>query len=144
MISIIFSEDPTLNKRINRIIAVMTIIGFIGAGSLWTWNLLDPQFEKIATEEEAKQFDEEAMNKHKAENSLEEWADKNDVNHIANLLVEAQLSQVNADIAWYEAEAQERPLTTREAKLLGSLLERRDILKKSFVVEKGVLHSHGD
>ena len=122
----------------------MTIIGFIGAGSLWTWNLLDPQFEKIATEEEAKQFDEEAMNKHKAENSLEEWADKNDVNHIANLLVEAQLSQVNADIAWYEAEAQERPLTTREAKLLGSLLERRDILKKSFVVEKGVLHSHGD
>lgn len=121
----------------------MTIIGFLGAGSVWTWNLLDPQFEKIATEKEAKIFDVESMEQHKAENSLEEWADKNDVNHIANLLVESQLASIQDDIDWYEDEAKRRDLTTREAKIFGRLEARKEQLERSFIPEKGALHGHG-
>ena len=140
MISIIFSDDPTLNKRINRIISILTIVGFLGAGTLWTYNLLEPI---VATETEVQACDKESMDKHNAENSLEQWADNCDVNHISNLLVEAQLDNVQADIAWYEGEAKERALTTNEAKILGGLLQRKTRLEKSFIPESGALHSHG-
>jgi hypothetical protein len=144
MISIIFSKNPILNKKINRIIGIMTIIGFIGAGCLWTWNLVEPQIEKIATEIEAKQFDKESMDAHNAFINTQPYAMKNDVAHIANLMVDEQIGDARAEIRQIEdvAALDDRKLTVAEELQKARLTEDIIRYRRSYLDEPGELHSH--
>lgn len=143
MFRVIFHNDPETNSKIQKWVGIFTIIAFLGAGGTWLWNIVEPQIEKIATEEEVREIDTASMAKHKMENAQYDWADKSDVNHIANLLVDAQLQTIQDDIDWYVDEAKNRELTVKEAKILGRLEARKEQLNKSFIPEPGALHSHG-
>lgn len=142
-VSIVFSDNPAVNKKINRIIALMTIIGFIGAGSVWSYTYIYPLFSNIATVNEVVEIDTKSMQLHNAGLQTAGWANKNDVNHIANLVVDSQLQTIQDDIDWYEDEATRRELTVKEAKLLGRLETRKEQLERSFIIEPNTLHTHG-
>lgn len=137
---VILHDDPKTNAKIQKWVGILTIVGMIVAGTIWTYKAIDPWH---ATEAEVVEIDTKSMEQHLMENAQYDWADKGDVNHIANLLVDAQLQSMQDDIDWYVDEAKTRELTVKEAKILGRLEARKEQLNKSFIPEPGALHSHG-